>query len=159
MNSRIIFTFVALLCLASVASSTIRRVSQNGVLDYPTLQAAHDAATSGDTILVNPGRYDGFISTKRLKVVGAGFDQTTFTSYVQFNTNSGGSVLSGVAFGRYSYYQIDIRVDSIAIERCRLDSVDAGYAAVTSTIAGSPGKRIYILDCLFRGLAGYPINT
>lgn len=127
MNTRVITAIITVLCLAGVAAATIRRVSQNGVLDYATLQAAHDAAIAGDTVLVNPGRYGGFTLTKRLHIVGAGFDQTTISATVLFNTGSDRSTLSGVAISSYSSTnQIDIRVDSISINRCRLDSCSGG---------------------------------
>lgn len=46
--------------------------------DFPTIQAAVDAADEGDTITVSPGLYqENIVITKRLTLQGAGADQVT----------------------------------------------------------------------------------
>lgn len=45
--------------------------------DFTTIQAAVDAAVSGDTVQIAPGIYDGFqMLSKSVNVIGAGSDQT-----------------------------------------------------------------------------------
>jgi hypothetical protein len=48
----------ALALLAANASAAILRVERNGTGEFTTLQAAVDAASPGDVLLIGPGRYD-----------------------------------------------------------------------------------------------------
>ena len=58
--SRSICLLVALGCLSARAlQATTLTVQADGLGDYPTLQAAIDAAASGDTVLALPGTYTG----------------------------------------------------------------------------------------------------
>jgi hypothetical protein len=50
----------------------IVRVDAGGNADHTTLQAAHDAASADDTLLVYPGTYEGFTPTKNVDVVALG---------------------------------------------------------------------------------------
>lgn len=50
----------ALLALATVTQAKILSVSANGKGTYPTIRAALEAASSGDTILLEPGTYFNF---------------------------------------------------------------------------------------------------
>ena len=73
--------FVLLLAMAffiavGPAQAAILNVDVNGGPGvYTSIQAAVDAAASGDTIMVGPGTYDGFIvMLKSVKVIGSGND-------------------------------------------------------------------------------------
>jgi hypothetical protein len=112
---KILYIFTALLFLISSqsASAKIWRVNNNTnvVADFTTLQAAHDGATSGDTIHLeaSPTSYGGLTCTKKLIILGAGFflndnpntQAMTYTSRVDaftLNVGSAGSVIMGLDF-------------------------------------------------------------
>lgn len=71
------FFAAALLLLSVFANANIRRVGFFGTpvsgVDYSTLQLAHDAAASGDTIMMMPGSTTSATFTKALVVVGPGY--------------------------------------------------------------------------------------
>ncbi len=80
MNKKIIFTafifvtfviFIAKLQLASTTRSASLRVPQ----DFSTIQAAINAATTGDEIVVSDGTYGGFTLNKKVTVKAANFNQ------------------------------------------------------------------------------------
>jgi len=100
--------------------------------DYTTLQAAHDAASDGDTIYVYPSWavYNGITVTKTLTFVGTGFgypsegmNTTLLTGTMTFSAGSDGSSLEG--FRRsdsfyVTYFYVTIDADNITIKRNRL---------------------------------------
>ena len=83
---KIFFLSVAVTLICSLANATIRRVgffgpSVSGV-DYSTLQAAHDAANAGDTIMMMPGAIMSASISKALIIIGPGYYlDPTNTSY------------------------------------------------------------------------------
>jgi hypothetical protein len=99
--------------------------------DYTSLQAANDAANSGDTIYVEGSTtaYEGADISKKFIIIGPGYFladnpktqanalQATFNSNINFNTGSTGSSLAGIACP--SNYII-ISVNDIAITRCNV---------------------------------------
>jgi len=62
----ICFVVFMALCVSSALAQSVLRVPE----DYPTIQAAADAAIAGDTIRVGPGVYCGAAVTKKLRIVG-----------------------------------------------------------------------------------------
>jgi hypothetical protein len=68
----LIFTF-----FCSLSFAAIRRVGFFGPfvanVDYQTLQAAHDAANAGDTIMIMPGAYVSVNISKQLVIIGPGY--------------------------------------------------------------------------------------
>src|SRR3990172_5603068 len=73
--------------------STLRLVPQN----YPTIQAALDAAVDGDTVLVSPGTWAGGLSLSGKTITLASeFLTTGDPSYVDATTISGGSPVINV---------------------------------------------------------------
>jgi hypothetical protein len=102
---------VTLTCTMSFAK--IWRVNNNSgvTADFTALQAAHDGASSGDTIYLesSPTSYGGLNCTKKLAIIGTGYflDQNTdlqaFTlpshvSGISFNAGSQGSSVEGLSF-------------------------------------------------------------
>jgi hypothetical protein len=99
--------------------------------DYSTLQAAHDAASDGDTIYVFPSNYpySCITVTKELTFIGAGFDlsqETLKTSKLigtmNFQTSSSGSVFEGFDS---SLGELNITVDanSLLIKRNKIQKI------------------------------------
>jgi hypothetical protein len=116
---RKIFTFMLAVALtASMANATVRRVgftASNPVIgvDYTTLQLAHDASATGDTIQIYPTTPNtdwNCTMTKRLTMLGTGYMTTgvgNFNAnyqailgfcnvYITLSAGSGGSVFAGL---------------------------------------------------------------
>lgn len=83
--NKLYFHLMVALCLTGYnAQSTILTVDNSiaGAAQYTTMQAAIDAASNGDTILVQPSgiSYGNFTLNKRLVVIGAGFSPINGTA-------------------------------------------------------------------------------
>ncbi|KPA11785.1 cell surface glycoprotein [Candidatus Magnetomorum sp. HK-1] len=98
---------------------------------YKNLQDAHDAANSGDTILVYPfgGTYDAITVTKKLRIVGRGWNHlltkniaTTISGTIYFKEGSDGSALEGFR----KDFKVYIYVDDITIKRNKLHRIYIG---------------------------------
>jgi hypothetical protein len=96
---------------------------------YKNLKDAHDAANSGDTILVYPfaGQYSGIAVKKRLRIVGRGWYDvagknisTAISGTIQFVYGSGGSSLEGF---EYNFWVI-IDANNISIKRNDLEGIE-----------------------------------
>ncbi len=96
--------------------------------DYQTLQAAHDGASHGDTLLLFPsnGIYQGISVTKRLTILGTGFNRnqpgvknTFLTGELLFEPNSDGSQIIGVTEFDNNRLHIKINADDITVKRCK----------------------------------------
>ena len=78
---------LALFAFAAPVRSQVHTVGPPGSgADFTTIQAAIDAASPGDTVLVSAGSFPGFSLSKPLLVVGAGSGATTLTSIYPFGT-------------------------------------------------------------------------
>lgn len=94
--------------------------------DYTTLQAAHDAASNGDTIIVAPSNayYTGIIVIKNLHLIGAGFEPidevktAILTGSMTFSAGSDGSTIEGFDKNGDVHYIVD--ADNITIKRNKL---------------------------------------
>lgn len=107
-------TLFLLLLLATVTlAQTIRRVNNNpgvtGTNIYTTIQAAHDAATSGDIIYVEPSgnSYGNLEMTKQLSIYGNGYfldknvglkadNRTSRVGIVNIYPGASGSTIEGL---------------------------------------------------------------
>ena len=101
---------ITLSVLPGMLNATVRRVNNlaGTGAGYTTLQAAHDAANAGDTLMVEPGQpYGQLVVTKRLVILGPGYfmgqnpnSQTnSFSAQVDsltFNAGSGQTLVSGL---------------------------------------------------------------
>jgi len=63
---------IAMTCLAILSSNTVLAADLHVPADYPTIQSAVDAASSGDTIHVAPGVYveQVTVAEKDLTLIG-----------------------------------------------------------------------------------------
>jgi hypothetical protein len=120
---------VAVTLTCSISFAKIWRVNNNSgvTADFTTLQAAHDGASSGDTIYLesSPNGYGGLNCTKKLAIIGTGYflDQNTdlqaFTlpshvGGITFSAGSQGSSVEGLSFDNNSVY---INVNDIVVRR------------------------------------------
>ncbi len=118
----ILFANISTLCAAIITVDN----KYPYVGDYQTLQAAHDAATSGDIIYVYPSMvpYSAITVTKQLTFYGVGFDitenigepftpSTSISGVMNFNAGSQGSWLEGFD-GLFIVY---IYVNNVTIKR------------------------------------------
>jgi hypothetical protein len=156
-----IFTtlLAALLLLGTVAAQaqTIRRVNNTGVSVtgvnvYSTLQAAHDAASSGDIIYLEPSgiSYGDLACIRPLTIIGNGYflQQNTglqldtreaVVGAVYFNGGSAGSRITGCVINGGVY----VAANSVTIERNTVagntylgysPSTGVGYTTVSNII-------------------------
>jgi PKD domain len=93
----VVGTAAIVLALAAPAGATEWTVKSGGGActtgdpNCPTLQAAHDAASSGETIKIEPGSVTGATLTKSLSITGTGNGTVTLTTGLSF---SGGTALT-----------------------------------------------------------------
>jgi hypothetical protein len=96
---------------------------------YSDLQAAHDAAYNGDTLMIegSPDSYNDLICTKRLVIKGPGYylDEnpgisanklSAKVSSMYLNSGSNGSLIMGIQIS----WNLSISDDNITVRRCSL---------------------------------------
>lgn len=113
MKKTIAFALILALCSSITIAQTIRRVNTNpsvtGTNVYSTLQAAHDAATVGDIIIIEASSIScgNLVATKGLKIYGKGYftgvnaelhvsPDPSLAGNITFNQGSDNSELAGV---------------------------------------------------------------
>lgn len=119
---------VAFLSLAIPASGATLHVARDGSGEYAVIQSAVDAAASGDTILIGPGRYDEgsmvatpgwtefvrvLIRQPELTLIGAGSDQTIIGPTTPWDLSRGGN--RGIEVGTY-WHSRRVHVADIGFE-------------------------------------------
>jgi hypothetical protein len=133
--------FLALFIYHATFAQTIRRVNNTGIPTtpampnsipiYTTIQAAHDAASAGDIIMVEPSgiSYNNLTLTKKLIIYGNGFylgpaasnknpdlqanTSNSEISQLYFNPGSDGSEVHGITFSN-----IYFSTSNITVKRC-----------------------------------------
>lgn len=172
------FTMIVLLVTGITLQSkaqTIRRVNATlGLTDpaiYQTVQAAVDAAISGDIIYVEPfgddgGLYDsefGVTITKQLTIIGPGYDLTLVPNSsfdkrrpvigsLTFERGSAGSTVIGATIGGGN---ITIRDTNVKVTRCTVHYITLGLSSIISGGTQSFGNNATITNCAI----GYVIGT
>lgn len=120
----LISTVIILFLNGLVCSATILIVDNHFPTpagEYATIQLAHNAASSGDTLLLTPseGGYAGITITKLIHIVGNGWARpsasvpNTKTSGFIYNTGSAGSSITGCEV----IGTIDINTNNITVKR------------------------------------------
>ena len=144
--------FLVMLLLLGVSAltsqaQTIRRVNNNGITGtniYATLQLAHDAASTGDIIQVEPSTtaYAGVAITRQVSFVGPGYflaenapptlqasPITAVVGQMDFQGGSAGASMSGLVCNSSCL----MRTNNISITRCQIASyIYLGYTTVTT---------------------------
>lgn len=110
---RILF-MIAALAAANTALGATWHVARDGTGDFSVIQAAVDAAASGDTIMIGPGRYNEgaivvtpgwtefvrvLIRQPELTLIGAGHEQTIIGPPTPWDLSQGWNV--GIEMGSY----------------------------------------------------------
>ena len=143
---------------------------------YTTVQAAHDAAANGDTILVegSPLDYGRLVLTKRLVIKGPGYflDENpglsanklpaTIGHEIIFENGSSGSVLMGIVYA--SGFYLSVIADNITIRRCSLLylATDNGTSNITisecyfkegyyNSIGSNLVNNLIVSNCIIKG--------
>lgn len=121
-----------------LSHSTIITVDNNypSQGDFTTLQAAHDAASNGDTILIIPSLvpYQGLVITKRLIIIGSGFEQendnvklSILKSTISINAGGDGTVIEGLLFKDLEPYPdpvgLIINANNTLVRRNKLERI------------------------------------
>ena len=120
------FLFLATLCTFYV-NATVRTVSNNPstIAQFNIIQAAIDAAVSGDTILVHgsPNNYAGFaINNKQLVIIGPGWNPNKELPHpvnITTNTSLSGIGTSGTELQGLSFYNF-IGINTTGINNVRI---------------------------------------
>ena len=130
-----ILTLVAV-CAAMTANATVLRVSNvNGsTAPYSTIQSAVDAATAGDTIMVD-GSTESYGETeidKQLVLIGPGYwindnelvQEAVPSAKVQFIVNKGaaGTIIKGFSTSDRLNAAFEIHADKCVVTRCYIKS-------------------------------------
>ncbi|MCC2547767.1 hypothetical protein LJY25_15045 [Hymenobacter sp. BT175] len=143
---------LAILCVVSAQAQTIRRVNNNGITGvdvagtniYSTLQLAHNAASNGDIIQVEPSTtsYGNLSCSKSLTIVGPGYFLSqnqppalqasvvpASASQIFFNTGSTGSTITGMTV-TYIY----LSTSNINVLRNDVNYIYFGYQNASNNI-------------------------
>lgn len=167
-----IFTtlLAALLLLGTVAAQaqTIRRVNNTGtnvtgVNVYTTLQAAHDAASAGDIIYLEPSgiSYGDLTCVRPLTIIGNGYflQQNTglqldtrdvIVGTMYFNGGSAGSRITGCTIIGGTY----ISASNVTVERNNITTTYIGYNGGYTTVSGIIFRQNYVVGSLYIYPAG-----
>lgn len=141
-----LFTGLILLCAFATQAQTIRRCNNTGVTGtniYTTVQAAHDAATNGDIIYLEPTdiSYGNLVCNKLLTIIGNGYflqqnlglqldTRTAIVGIVQFVNGSAGSRITGCEITS----NFSVVVSNVTVERNKINSnCFVGYNTQTGT--------------------------
>jgi len=136
--------------LAVSAQATIRTVNQFGTAQFVTVQAAINAAVTGDTVLIAPGTYfeSPSFNSKSLTIIGAGWDLTTIDGGNSICWSLSGVAVIGSLLEGMDNTSTSVSIsnstngDSVTFRRCRMRTTG------NATVSGANGKRLYLEDCL-----------
>lgn len=155
------------------ALATIHRVNNTGIAaDFTTLQAAHDAASTGDTLHLEPSgsSYGDCSFTKPLVVIGPGWlltanmglqanPSSAITGGLLFEAGSEGTVVSGLDVQGQSR----VKASYVRLERCRFTAAGMDLHIVYNdpglNISGVVVNGCNVLNNLIVGATGSTINA
>jgi hypothetical protein len=169
-----LFIALALVLMANLSNAqTIYRCNNDPSVTlssnmFRTLQAAHDAASAGDIIYVEPS-YQGTVSygdlncTKQLRIIGNGANSTntsivqpfekkrSLVGYITIKPTATGTILQGISFAGQGAVTLYIEAQNITVESCI-----SVFANVKRTLAGANGSgakfiKNYYLELIFEG--------
>ena len=157
MKKTILITFFCGILSGILTAGTFRinnKLTDNPSANiYSEVQAAHDAASNGDTLMIEGSsqNYSSFTCTKKLVIKGPGYylDEnpglsanklSSVVSGASFNTGSDGSQIMGLVIAT----SLGLSDNSLTIRRCNLGQVNVSFN----------NDNITISECIFSG-SGY----
>lgn len=168
MKKTLLFVLIILAFANQLFAQTIRRVnnspSVSGVNIYTTIQAAHDAATAGDIIYVEPTGISagGLACSKTLTIVGNGY-------FLSLNPNTpaskSSSIIDGVTFQAGSENSIitgmdisgggsNVRSPNVTITRCRIGTINLHHEHIGGGVYSIP-NNLTVSKCLLTANISY----
>lgn len=162
------FTMIVALMLMAVVLPTYGKqitVSKDGIGDYHSIQAAIDAASSGDTVYVEPGLYEEQISiTKDIILQGSGAENTI----IRYAGTNGTMTLRNISSGSVDGFTIEYNgtTDETCVINLFYSKITISNCLVTSpvtdnTVCGicaSYDSDVTIESNVIRGNNGAGIN-
>ena len=166
-----IMLILAVACMTTAANARILRVSNvsGSSAPYASIQAAHDAANAGDTIMVDASstRYTATSSsnidlTKRVVVIGPGYnlvqngvveEGASGASVGKFTIKAEGTVIKGMTLG-----SLTISAPKAVINRCHIGDISINKGAdnviisqnyITGTPSGTNSALHHIVNNIF----------
>jgi hypothetical protein len=158
------FTVLLVLCACIAQAQTIRRVNNSGlnvtgVNVYTTLQDAHDAASSGDIIYLEPTNisYGNLTCVRPLTIIGNGYflDQNpglqldkreAIVGGVTFANGSASSRITGCDITSTLY----IGANNVTVERNNISgNTYIGYSTNYLTVSGIIYRQNYVASNLY----------
>jgi len=169
---------VAATIICSISFATIRRVGYFGPalagVDYSTFQEAHNAATAGDTIMMQPGsRFGSATMTKQLVVIGPGYflsqnaalqanplgmDSTSAELITISNASANGSSFLGCTFTNNSISITGTGVSNINFIRCWFNGVPGGGSNPSFKFNQNINNFLF-QQCAFKGDIIQTVNS
>lgn len=153
--------FLAAISMAVAANAKILRVSNvsGSSAPYTSIDAAHDAASAGDTIMVDAssakygGNYAKYDITKKLVIIGPGYwlvendviaEGSSSAMVATLNLKTAGIVVKGMEIGT-----INISAAQAVINRCYVNDINFSSGADNGIVSqcyitGSPSGANYI---------------
>ena len=163
------FLFALLMLFSMQISATVFTVNNTpgSNAQYDNVQAAHDAASPGDTILVSGSatQYNGVSVNKKIVIIGPGFkpsNNDNLVANINFisltSPNAEGSTFIGVKSNEIGNDTGGLYINFIQINRCEFSNIrGSGYAknwTIENTIAlGLQGLELSTVRNSFLGIA------
>lgn len=148
-------TLLFLLLTTANFAQTIRRVNADATVTgtnvYTTLQAAHNAATAGDILIVEPGASVGPLNcTKTLSIYGRGYFLQFNPDYAQLPNNQRNAETGAI---------------SIFASNCKISGLYIGNGFNITVNGGASGtiisRNLFLVSAniIITGGAGAPVNN
>ena len=175
MRTRVVLFLVVTVLVAGFARAGVLRVEQDGSGEFLLIQDAVEAAASGDTILIGPGRYDDlqprgsmvgatvayWEDGKNLTFIGTSAEEVIIgpASYVPTNTGPQGFHQQLIADIHYEALSFENLKYGIATGGGACTVVEARFETGTIGILVQNGTTLMVRGCSFRDFESSSIST
>jgi hypothetical protein len=139
-----------LLILAEVAAAQTPRVLAVPS-EYPTIQAAVDAAGAGDKIVVGPGSYAGASITRPVALIGSGSETRIVSGVPCCGLPSSTTVGFLVQLNQQGPEDAGVSINHFTLESVMYPSMTGMFAGVVARASTSPFYNLDISHNTFRG--------
>ncbi len=146
-------TLILLCTLLAATSACAAIIEVPG--DTTTIQAAHNIASPGDTILVGAGTFIQNITfSKRIAVLGAGIQLSSLLGLVSLNSGCTGTIIEGINMEAARQFggivEIAAGVDSISLRRVRIRNTFVDGAANCVKRTGPSAGVLNLHGCVLQ---------